>query len=405
LLYLSGRPLFAILLSIGSLITYESPYPVYLALPLLAYPWDKKLPKKLLRHGVHWVAFVIVVIGLRLYLGEGRMITTFGSGVGLLTSLKQIALSFVIGPATALWSFIRGPIYVFGHWQPVYFIVLLAAGIGTIFLLWLNRPGHEEAAPEKSLDQTALIRLILTALIMLVLAYTFSFTHYPPTALNGRMTSVHLAASVGAALLLAGLYEVVRRAVRRQSLKIVLTGGLVLFLAVLSVYQYSIQKDYVQAWQNQKVFWWGVLTEAPDIEDGEILAALSDNLPETHFILSHSWADPLILPQIYHFPADWERQPRLYIFTEYEKTIRLRTNGSGQDEILSYQWVPHWVSIPKAGLIALDWQDGRMVRQFGVWEVDGGMMPLKDRGQATRADFVKAPLFHIMFEDGLGAED
>jgi hypothetical protein len=105
----------------------------------------------------------------------------------------------------------------------------------------------------------------------------------------------------------------------------------------------------------------------------------------------------LVLAQIIDFPADWQQLPKLYIFTKAEKDTRLRTDVSGHSEILTYLWEPHWVPIPDVGLIAFDWQDGELVRQFGSWEVEGGEVKLKDLGAVTLDDYKKGLLYDELY--------
>ena len=70
--YLSGRKTLAYVLSLGSLLTYESPYMVFLAVPLLCRPWDRKLVKEMIRHVAVWLGILLAVVAIRAVLGEGR---------------------------------------------------------------------------------------------------------------------------------------------------------------------------------------------------------------------------------------------------------------------------------------------------------------------------------------------
>ena len=95
---------------------------------------------------------------------------------------------------------------------------------------------------------------------------------FRPTVTFGRLTSVHLAAAFGGALLLcvpglarsSCLCQIAWRIVSSNR-----PGGCLPVWAV--AYRFSIQQDFVKAWRNEQTFWTGVLQQAPDMTDGTII--------------------------------------------------------------------------------------------------------------------------------------
>jgi hypothetical protein len=282
------------------------------------------------------------------------------AAVGALRIVPLVLGSIVIGPFRSLLLFVYGPLRVapFWTWSPENLVPAALAGLG---LMWAFRRYRNPPAD---------IHVLLAGLALVVLAYSLAFTHFPPVALYGRVTSVHLAATVGGSIIFASLAS---WALSRRF------GHLVvgLYLGLLVGYALTIQRDFARSWQLQQAFWTDVVRCCSDLADGTVLIFETDQASETKFIETHSWADALVLKQIYQFPETWQNPPRLFT-RDSEWVGRIEHDGPG------WRWlVPrgtedeHWEPLPAANLIVLRLVEGRVVRATGALDLPGGSVPLK----------------------------
>ena len=411
--YLSGHKSLAHLVSLGCLLTYESPYLVFLAVPLLGHRWDKKLIREMVRHSAFWLGIILLVVAIRVVLGEGRIEAVGSSPAQIVLTFSQILASLAIGPVVSLGIFGYGPGWTLLHWNRTLTFVFLGC---LPFFAWIlsrqkigflkeknSQPsvlhyrifGHEKSC-RISIPHPQTWKLIITALIMLGLAYGLSFTHFPPTALYGRSTSVHLAATFGGALLFAcfcRLFLDLAQSRRLGNLAIVLLS---LYLSVLVAYCFSIQLDFKQAWQNEQTFWTKAVAQVPDLSDGTMIFVLDHNLPATRYILSNSWADPIMLAQIFRFPAEWNSPPRLFVVpTDWTKSI-VQDKGQLEWEVPAATWVAHWEVLPESNVVLLEMENGSLVRRYGSILIDGQTLLLKPSSPNPNPDWKKGALYPLL---------
>jgi hypothetical protein len=411
--YLSGHKTLAHLISLGSLLTYESPYMVFLAIPLLAQRWDGKLIREMIRHFAFWLGILLVVVAIRAVLGEGRIQAVGSSPVHIVLIIGQILASLAIGPAVSLGIFGYGPGWTLLHWNRALTFVFLGC---LPFFVWMlsrqkgafpedknNQPsvfhykifGHEKRH-RISIPYPQTFKLIIAALSMLGLAYGLSFTHFPPTALYGRATSVHLAAAFGGALLFACLCRLFLGCAQSRRLGNTAIVLLSIYLSVLVAYCFSIQLDFKQAWQNEQSFWTKTVAQVPDLSDGTMIFVLDHNLPATRYILTNSWADPIMLAQIFRFPSDWKAPPRLFVVpTDWTKSIA-QENDQLRWEVPAATWVAHWEVLPQSNVILLEMENGKLVRRYGSILIDGQSLQLKPLSPDPYPDWKKGVLYPLL---------
>jgi hypothetical protein len=410
LYYLSGKRALSYLVILGSLLTYESPYMVFLAIPLLRVKWDKALAKELFRHVAIMTAIILVVVILRVITGEERVGEMRGNIPGILT---KIAAAFVIGPAVSMTQFINAPIRAVFNWNRTLTVVSVASLI--IFTWMLRRsvlcasqdqenglpvsqgqtPGEKKVSPTY-VPHMRMWQLYLAGLIMTSLAYALSFTHYPPVASYGRPTSVHLAAAFGGSLLFAGICTQIIAIAKKFRLRIFAVILISLYLSLIMAYRLLIQDDFVRAWQNQRSFWGSVLDVAPDMTEDTIIFVLDKNLPQTTFILSNSWADPIIPAQLFNFPAHWTNPPRVFVVNRIWFKAMLREGDHFKWIVPTASWDAHWEIMPDSNLILLEMQNGKLVRRFGSIKIDGADLHLKDLTLGAKLNYEKGPLFDYL---------
>ena len=148
--YLSGRKVSAYVLALCCLLIYETPYGVFLGIPIVLLPWDRNLPRQLLRHAGIWLAVLAMVVAIRFAMGEGR-IEALGPGSGQLTTIMGHTLNaLVIGPAVSIPQFWRGPQWAIAHRNPELTAVFL--GSMGLFALMLARLRGESISGEPAVS-------------------------------------------------------------------------------------------------------------------------------------------------------------------------------------------------------------------------------------------------------------
>ena len=411
--YLSDHKTISYVFGLGSLLTYESPYMVFLAVPLLGQPWDKKLVKEMIRHVAVWLGILLVVVAIRAAIGEGRIETLGSSPEHIVITLGKILVALAMGPSVSLAMFAIGPGRTLLHWnRDLTFVFLGCLAIFAWMVSRLKTGILEEkinissAFHIKIFDRQKTLRfsfpypqtikLLFTSLVMLCLAYGFSFTHFPPTARYGRMTSVHLAAAFGGALLFATICSILLAYAKSHRLKNLVIVFLTLYLSLLTTYRFSIQQDFKQAWKNEQTFWTSAVSLIPDMTDGTMIFVLSHDLSTTHFILTNSWANPIMLTQIFQFPSDWKTPPRLFVVPSDWTESVVQEEGQFKWQVPPALEKSHWEVLPDSNVILLEMENGKLVRRYGSIQLNGMTLHLKPMSPNANPDWEEGTLYPLL---------
>jgi hypothetical protein len=450
LCYLAGRRRLSYLVIIGSLLTYESPFMIFYAIPLLKNKWDKQLFRELLKHFIILSTIIIFVVVIRHFTGDTRI--TFSSNIYLVTI--KILVSMVIGPIITIVLFFYGPIKTLFNLD---IFVTLTILVSFFILVWIfyklatnsnNRPlakvavwrvcnppntglvglkarptkskidfrkrsnendfhKHMPSIPKKITDAFEYIRLssrywgmtklLLTAIIMLSLAYSVSFTHFPPIARYGRLTSVHLAAVFGGSLLFACVSAIAYSYANRPGYKAIVIVVLAFYFSLAAGYGALIQNDFSRSWSEQRRFWTDVIANTPDLEDGTVILYTYDNKGETKFIHTHSWADPIILRQIYKFPTNWRNPPRLFTVNSDWLGQTILNGQQIEWNVPPADWPSHLEVLPSANVILLQTVNGQLVRSESPINIHGLLFPLKVASTPIY-QLDRGPLFSLLID-------
>jgi hypothetical protein len=242
-------------------------------------------------------------------------------------------------------------------------------------------------------------RYPIIASVWLTISYGLSFTHFPPTVQYGRLTSVHLAAAFGASILVAWVCSVLLFAARVYDVRRVAIAGLALYFALVVGYGIAIQKDFQLSWEYQRSFWTNVVKTAPDLNDGTVIFALRDGLPETDYIATHGWSDPIVLNLVFRFPEDWKQAPRLFVIDgNWNKMVKV----NGDKFVWSVPeatWLPHQEDLPNGNVILLKATEGGLVREYGSIEIQGKRLDLKAPTLGDELHFDQEPLYTLLIDE------
>jgi hypothetical protein len=324
----------------------------------------------------------------------------------------------VIGPIRSLLLLVYGPVTAIRGWDGealLVFLLTLSLWVWVLARLSPGTSGQERNRPAPTswlrppmprglhalLVSSRAAQLFLTGIVLLALGYALAFTHFPPTAVVGRGTSVHLAATIGGSVLFASLASGLLLVARAPWMRACVVALLSVYFSLLVAYHLTIQRDFAKSWEIQRAFWTSVAALAPDLADGTVLIFESESPSETRFIDTNSWADPLVLRHIYRFPNGWQNPPRLFT-VERGWTRRVQA----EDDRLHW-WVPaatwneHWEDLPDSNVILLRRVDGRLTRIDGSIALQGKMLMLKPREPRASGQWEKGPLYGYLIDSRL----
>jgi hypothetical protein len=234
----------------------------------------------------------------------------------------------------------------------------------------------------------------------------------PATAISGRATRVHLAAALGASIVVACLGSfAVGPGVQGKKRAFGLAGTAAVF-ALLAGFGWLVQKDYRESWQYQRSFWTDVIALSEDARDGDVIlvepAGLPDRSPRFLFvpwrssaphgpreprqIEDNGWALARGLEQILKFPPDWKSPPKVYrLWPDWSARLvveegRLRLGKAAQ-------WFEKRDDrVEGQSVIFLDTGGGRLRRRTGTLAVGSVTLPLREAAHPS-ARFEKGHLY------------
>ncbi len=406
-LYLEKKRILAFIIASLSLVSYESPYLIFLFVPFLSeLNFSKQTFFIFCKHCLISVSIFILLFILRKLFEEPRV-----GNIQSTASLRNIFFSLITGPLTSFYSFIAVPIKSLLNITESYIIVVPVAVIviGLLFL-FRNNFNFSEEKPKfilknnnkgfhLSIDIPENLKKPLMAVgigvIMLIGSYLFAFTHYPPKTIIGRRTSVHLAASVASAFIFGGLGQIILYTFSFYTKKIqfILLG---LYISLLAGNGFFIQKDFIASWSNQQHFWDQVLDLCPDINENTNILIERSQLEDTRYIYTHSWAIPMILENLYEFPKTWVAPPKVIVLDKsLDNEITERNDSLFIHPRYSFLFEGRTdVYLENDNTILLQSKDNELKRVFSKIEINRDSLQLKNLSKELK--FKKKTLYSYL---------
>lgn len=415
--YSRGRRLLAVPLSAVSLITYEPCFFPALAWPILFCDFDRALWRRLLVHGALMGAVLGLAVFLRVQFGESRVAGAMSDKSAVAKKVGELA---VVGPRSALQTFIDRPRWVAKTWQtPGAFSnpgpgrntttgVALAVAMAALAALIVARRAADPADPHAAADAAPVGRLLLAGAAMVVLSYVASVTR-APEPVNGRLSSVHIGSTLGWAVLFGGLAAGAGRLLNRTRLAPALLPLLALYFGFLAAFHVYVQREYVRAWVAQGEFWRDLVAECPDVGPGTVILYPLVR-PTSEMVRHQEWADYMVFRHLFVVPADWAVPPRAYPIG-HGSGVAVDFNGYDWNEIErdgDRLFLKHWdggrVPLEPGNVIVLkQLPDGRHQRVTGAVRMRGIDLPLKETGGPAFA-YPPHALHRAMFPKGTQPE-
>ena len=401
--YLSGKRVLSYLIILGSLLSYENSFWVFLAVPLIDIPWQKASLKRIGSHvGILSFMFIIVVV-VRLATGEGRV-----SGLGWTEILQLPFKHMILGTLVAIGSNILRPIQALLSLDP--FVYLMSIATLPIFFLiirrWIltdqdnqpkvsNRPREFIKRVSRAVSADSRYRaerLLLIAVLMVALAYPLTFT-VRPYAISGRDSRVHFSAIVGYALfwgsawysLILWLNEKFREAA---------VALLAVNFSFLIGFGIVIQKDYVRSWTLQKTFWRSVTEYIPYTTEPLTIFIDPKGLEDTQYIDANTWNLLEVYQYIYSIQGQKTQGPQVYrLIPDWEEQLQV---NSAEIKALNYRY--QLVTSKWDNTIIFETKGNRISNRLRTIEIGGTEYSLNQSELAAPPDFHRGFLYPILIE-------
>jgi hypothetical protein len=345
--WLSNRKIWAYGLAFLILFSYESPFPVLLAAPLLALPSRDRMGKRLLAHAAITGSILAVAVAIKALAGEER-VAELGMAEAILTPLNHM----LVGPAVSAATLVLRPVEAIIGWSPevMAFTLVALAVIGWAIarhdpgpsdawaaaIAWLKgKTRIRERASARGLSLSTLsspgaprwLSLAAAGLAMWILAYPLTYTTRG-YHIRGRPTRVHLAAGLGSSLVVASVAMALVQSAATPTRRRWVLVALAAWFGSLTGYGLVLQADYTLAWRLEKDFWNRLLPLVRDVENGSVILIVPSGIRDTYQIAANTWNLPEVLPQIITFPPDWTDPPRVYRLAPDWATTILGEDGS-----------------------------------------------------------------------------
>ena len=411
--YISGNKKLSYLVILGSLLCYETFFPVFLAAPLLEKKWDLRLKRELFRHALILGVLIVCVVIIRKVTGEPHV-----AAFDIQKAMQMAVRQMLIGPTVSMRMFLYRSQKTILKLNEELIVFLLPCLVGLAWILsqlklfasgdslrlkvrwFLNLE-----VPDFFQD---LAKLMVSGLIMLILAYPLALT-VSATQINGRPTRVHSAAIVGASILCSCLCSAILLSASAYGKKRLATVSLGTFFTVLVGFGLIVQQDYRLSWKYQRAFWTDVMELCPDITDGTIILIEHTILRNPiHLDAFNTSIFSTILNGIYQFPDNWENIPRLYKLREkWQEMIVYDENGFN----LNDSWIfltlhppkcfplkspPAQITTKSSNIILLESKNGRLIRRNKPLVIEGQEFRLKERSASMLSSFEKGILYNYL---------
>ena len=411
--YISDKKILSYLLLAGILLNYETPFLIFLGAPLLKKNWDKRLPRELALNAVMLGGMLLSALLIRHLIGESRV-----SSLGFPEVITLPITHMFQGPLVAFGMYIYRPIQAIQNLNTE--MILLMAISFPIFawILLTSKFSDKQHLPAEgdsrilqdqgeitSISKLKLgewkkpgefflpLRLGITGIVMLILAYPLTFT-VRAFAISGRDTRVHFGAVIGAALLWGSIWYaaffLAERYRRKKAVAFTLAGVCSLLLGFGLV----VQWDYQRAWVLQQDLWSDIVKFVPDLEDDTVILVDPNGLVDTKHIDANTWSMPLVMQYIYEFPNNWQHAPRVHrLLPDWEERA---LHNSLEIKVVDYQW--EYVVVPWKDTVLLETSGGRVVSRLENIQIDGDTYILKRVETGPSVPYTEGVLYDYLID-------
>jgi Dolichyl-phosphate-mannose-protein mannosyltransferase len=307
------------------LLSYETAFLPFIIFPLFLLKRGTRISRGLI-HLAGCGLVLLIVFAVRLHLGDERASSVVS---GPAEMIWRMVSSLWIGPETDRRT-LETAILQAPHAQPP-FAFLFAALVGFLLLITPRFIKEPASVSAEGPNRQNIIAVFLGGLAAWIFAYALTLTNYPPTQEAGRLTSTHTAAVFGLACVISAAAAYFR-SFTKPYLRDLVTVLMSVFIGWLTLYSFHIQSGFASAWNQECKFWRQVLELCPDITPNTRIFLVGKEPRQNEFILSNSWADPLVLGDAY----PWADSPILFYYDGMGAAADIQVDN-GQ-----VSWKPHY---------------------------------------------------------------
>jgi len=386
---------------------------VFFGVPLLQGRFDKEFRKEYLKHIVVMLLITAAVLMIRKFTGESRVLSAAGDPFGV---VYKIFIALLYGPIVNIYLFVRAPFAAIDEWIPFpyyewyHFFLLYAAISLAVFYFIFSKLKNENSlfciggGRIHYNDDTysyfkKIASISLPAAILISISYASSFTHFPPDAVAGRKTSVHLAATFGGSILFACITCSLIYVLGVFKLRKLGTFLLSLYLTLLVLYRSIIQVEFVRCQDYQDRFWTSIVDLCPDMSDGTIIIVnLKTNASGTKYVWAHGWSDHQMLNHLFAFPAEWKRPPSVHVhFGDLSKAFILEKDKVNLKSAFGRE-AELKTEVPDSNLIIIKYDNATGFQRIDTSIAVGNRTISTKRKPDYVFDFKKQSLYHVLIE-------
>ncbi|MFO1418665.1 MAG: hypothetical protein U1E83_08340, partial [Methylotetracoccus sp.] len=351
-LYLDRAWLGCYAFGFAALTLYETPFLILIGMPLLTWEvTSRRWWREAAWHVFVCALLIGITVMIRLAHAEERVV---GTGGKLFDVALHLPEQLITGALTTLKQMSIGPIRRIGGWDLASDLTALIA-IAPLYV-WLRAAA---CCPNEATSSTgSLSRLAIGSMALLLSSYALSFTH-AAWFTYGRLTSVHLAASVGGSMLFGVMAESLLGGARGQRWRPTVLTVMALHLALLIGYRHTIQVDFARSWDLQRWYWSNIVRTTADRTDGTLIL-VDGRMPQTRYINTYSWFDPLMFTLLYRIPSAWRDAPVTLPLLQ-ESRFEVRDGRSG----IAFFARPAWYPLTPGNTILLH-RDGQALERVDV---------------------------------------
>ncbi|MBK8551300.1 MAG: hypothetical protein IPL53_09685 [Ignavibacteria bacterium] len=364
-------------------------------------------------------SMIVVMFLYRKYTGESRVLEVSGDMAGI---FYKAITAILTGPAFNLLLFLRAPFVSINHlirgsaeywwyYNYIYFF-LFGCFILFIWVFYKLKPDYKAdmninlmsagMKPYKKDDSVSVneyfrkvIKLLFAAIILICLGYSVSFTHYV-YIFTGRLTSVHLAASIGGSIIFGCVCASVFFLAERYGFKKFAVIILSAYLTLLTGYNTYAQREFVESWSYQKTFWSEVIKLSPDLQDNTVILS---NIPQNKLDVTSKFIFPFqtfwnkyMIERLYWFPTKWQKPFYQNIYGNPEDDIHIM---NGDFMLQSEYFPPFALQDSNVILIKMD-EKNNLVRIDSTISINGKKLYLKPIGENTVDKLGRTKLYDLL---------
>jgi hypothetical protein len=318
-LYMRRRIALSFVIAAASLLNYESFYLPFLAAPLLVARLEKPTGWRLVKHGLLFFGVAITLLLARRFMGESRATELLG---GLGDVVTKMLSAGPVGMWVSLKAAVLRPVDALLHAGPL--ASCLGLAVAAASAVWLARVSRGVSLPTIPAPWGPLAWVAAGGLLAWFISYLLAFRadYYPPIVSIGRLTGVHTTGTLGAAICVAVLAEVLWLQ-QSHRLRIGVAILFSLLIGFSTTFGLQIQRsEYASHWIRQVAFYQQVITLTADLREGEIVVFDAEGdasvLPITQGFPRFGIVNytQLAFAKYVSWPATWAAAPQIAVMWE-----------------------------------------------------------------------------------------